>query len=499
MILAEKQATKTNGSGNQTITSETLDSIRRILIVDDHELVREQLSQMIQRKGDILVESVSSGSQALKEINQQNYSIVLADLRMPRMDGIQLIKEIKERNLPITVIVMTAFGSVDDAVEAMRWGAYDFLEKPVDAEHLRLVIDRALRERQLQDEVASLREQLQKRYSFHNVLSKNAKMHDIFETVTNLSHTKTTVLIEGETGTGKEQLAKAIHYTSEQKNGPWVAVNCAALPETLLESELFGHEKGSFTSAVGQRKGRFEMADGGTIFLDEVGDIPATMQAKLLRVLQERCFERVGGTETVEVDVRVIAATNRDLQDLVKQETFREDLYYRINVVKLHLPPLRERREDIPLLAENFVEKFSPSGVPPKKISPQAMNVLINHNWPGNIRELQNAIERACVTSTGEEIHGENLPPELAQSKNKRAIEEIDFHRPLKDVVKQAIAGVEERYLREILRRTHGDVGQCAKLCGMSRRSISTKITEYGIDKTQFKNMESALSEESSV
>src|SRR5207244_7481197 len=307
-------------------------------------------------------------------------------------------KEVQESSLPVTVIVTTGHGSIDEAVQAIRLGAYDFLTKPIDVENLRLVVQRALRERSLQDEVASLRAQLQTRFSFQNILSKNPHMHAVFELINNVAHTNTTVLIEGETGTGKEQVARAIHQASGHRTGPLIAVNCAALPETLLESELFGHEKGAFTSAVGQRHGRFEMANGGTIFLDEVGDIPAPMQAKLLRVLQERCFERVGGTESIEVDVRVVAATNRSLLRLVEQGKFREDLFYRLNVVKIDLPPLRDRPEDIPLLAQHFAEKYA-HGKQPKQIAPEAMEVLLAYRWPGNIRELENAIERATVTT----------------------------------------------------------------------------------------------------
>ncbi len=487
-MIATEQELKPDFGNDQTITKETLSTPRRVLIVDDDEVTREQLKQMLDGTDSISADFAVNGKMALENIQKQNYSIVLTDLRMPEMDGIDLLKRIEEHNLPVTVIVMTAFGNVKDAVEAMRLGAYDFLSKPIDINHLRLVLRRALRERELQDEVSLLREQLQKRYSFHNVLSKSTQMHQIFETITNLSHTNTTVLIEGETGTGKEQLGRAIHRTSKQSDGPWVAVNCAALPETLLESELFGHEKSSFTNAVGQRKRRFEMADGGTIFLDEVGDIPATMQAKLLRVLQERCFERVGGTDSIEVNVRVIAATNRDLQELVKEDLFREDLYYRLNVVKIQLPPLRDRREDIPLLAEHFVEKYSDVSSP-KKITPPAMEALLNYHWPGNIRELENAIERSCVTSTHEMIERDNLPPEMLVPEKQASPRPIDTSRPLKEVVDEAIAEIEAGYLREALRKTQGDVGRCAKFCGMSRRSVSAKIARYGIQRNRFKEI----------
>jgi transcriptional regulator with GAF, ATPase, and Fis domain len=296
------------------------------------------------------------------------------------------------------------------------------------------------------------------------------------------------VLIEGETGTGKEQVARAIHQASHGlRTGPIIAVNCAALPENLLESELFGHEKGAFTSAVGQRRGRFELADGGTIFLDEVGDIPAAMQAKLLRVLQERRFERVGGTESIEVDVRVIAATNRSLQRLVRQGRFREDLYYRLNVVKIDLPPLRERPEDIPLLATHFCEKYARPGETPRQVTPQAMEVLLQCRWSGNIRQLENAIERACVTSRDGLIRPEDLPPELTAPQAAKLPFNIDLERPLPDLLRDLTMEVEQQYIRKALKKSHGNIGRCAKICGLSRRSISAKIAEYKINKTVFK------------
>ena len=328
-----------------------------------------------------------------------------------------------------------------------------------------------------------------RRYSFHNILSKNPQMHAIFELIGNVAPTNSTVLIEGETGTGKEVVARAIHAASHTRSGPMVAVNCAALPETLLESELFGHEKGAFTSAVGQRRGRFELANGGTIFLDEVGDVPAPMQAKLLRVLQERRFERVGGTESIEVDVRVIAATNRSLMRLVKQGTFREDLYYRFDVVKIDLPPLRERPEDIPLLATHFAEKYAKPGEAPKPIAPDAMELLLSYRWPGNIRELENAIERAMVTAQDRLIRLENLPSEIVAGPAPKLPFHIDLSRPLPELLRNSVAAIEKQYIRKALKKTRGNVGRCAKICGLSRRSMTNKIAEYQIDKAVFKEV----------
>ncbi|HEY8504937.1 MAG TPA: sigma-54 dependent transcriptional regulator, partial [Gemmataceae bacterium] len=306
----------------------------RVLIAEDNELAGQQLKELLEEDLGLRVDVTRDGRAALEALRKNFYSLFLTDLKMPQLDGMKLVHEIQRDQLPVTVIVMTAYGSVPDAVEAIRAGAYDFLTKPVDFEYLRLLVQRALRERALQDELVYLREQVQSREAFSEIVTKSPRMLSILELVANIAQTTTTVLIEGETGTGKEMVARAIHRASGRfRPGPMVPVNCAALPETLMESELFGHEKGAFTGAVSRRKGRFEQAHGGTVFLDEVGEIPAAMQVKLLRVLQERKFERVGGTEPVEVDVRVIAATNRSLARMVKRGTFREDLYYRINVV----------------------------------------------------------------------------------------------------------------------------------------------------------------------
>jgi DNA-binding NtrC family response regulator len=387
-------------------------STRRILIAEDNDTSRRQLQELLETP-QLLVDSVPNGALALEKLAERHYSVLVTDLKMPEVSGLELLEEVQKQRWPVAVIVMTGYGSIDEAVNAMRLGAADFLTKPVDFDHLRLIVNRALRERDLLDEVAFLRERLHEHYSFSNVLSKSPKMLAIFELIAHVAATNTTVLIEGETGTGKEMIARAIHQGSTTRTGPFIAVNCAALPETLLESELFGHEKGAFTSAVGQRKGRFELARGGTLLLDEVGDVPLVMQAKLLRVLQERSFERVGGSEKIETDARIIAATNRSLRQRVQNKEFREDLYYRLNVLKIELPPLRERPEDIALLANHFVAKYARPGSGPCRISPEAMEVLFQCPWPGNVRQLENAIERGCVTAVGGEIRPENLPPEI--------------------------------------------------------------------------------------
>src|SRR5262245_9975552 len=464
---------------------------RRILVADSDSTC-QVLRKLAADDGDLHIDDIGDGNAALQALSEQNYSIFLMDLMMASLGGVRLMEEIQKRNLPVTVIVMTGPSSIDQAVQVMRLGAYDILTKPVDGHHLRLVVQRVLRERRLHDEVASLREQLQNRFSFRNIISKSPRMHAVFELIANVAETNTTVLIEGETGTGKEQIALAIHHASHLRTGPMVAVNCAALPETLLESELFGHEKGAFTSAVGKRVGRFEMANGGTIFLDEVGDIPAAMQAKLLRVLQERRFERVGGTESIEVDERIIGATNRSLQKMVQDGKFREDLYYRLNVVKIDLPPLRERREDIPLLAAYFAEKYARPGESPKRIPPQAMDVLLNYCWPGNIRELENAIERACVTSPNGSIAAQHFPPDLLNPQQPKTALNIDLQQPLPELLRRVQADVEQEYIRKALEQTRGNVSQCAQICGISRRSLSAKLGAYQINKTIFKESSAA-------
>jgi DNA-binding NtrC family response regulator len=352
-------------------------------------------------------------------------------------------------------------------------------------------VKRALANRALQDEVAALRAQLTERHSFQNVLSKSPRMHDVFELVGQIADTTSTVLIRGETGTGKEQLARAIHQASASlRPGPFVALNCGAFNENLLESELFGHEKGSYTGADRKRIGRFELAHQGTLFLDEIGDVPMSMQIKLLRVLQERRFERVGGSDPIEIDVRVIAATHQDMEKLVKDGKFREDLYYRLNVVRIDIPPLRDRPEDIPVLVAHFCQRYARSGQQPPTVSPEAMDVLLKCPWPGNVRQLENAIERACVTARDGVITPKCLPPDVGRrvgADGKPHPFQVDLTRPLPDQLAEITAEFEKRYLRRALKKTRGHVGKCADISGLSRRSITDKIAHYGIKKEDFK------------
>jgi DNA-binding NtrC family response regulator len=461
---------------------------RKVLIVDDDPYLTTQLRKLLE-SDELSVDTVASAQEALTMLGTSDYSLLITDLRMPGMGGMELIREVGQRRVMVTTIVTTAFGSFDRVVEAMRLGAYDFLTKPIDPTNLKLVTDRALKKRALQDEVLRLRQQLKENFSFNNIISKNPKMHAIFELVRHIAGTKSTVLIEGETGTGKELIAKAVHYSSEDRQGSLVAINCAALPETLLESELFGHERGAFTSAETRRKGRFELADKGTIFLDEIADISQAMQAKLLRVLQEKRFERVGGHESLEVDVRVVAATNKDLEKEVKEGRFREDLFYRLNVIKIDVPPLRDRPEDIPLLVTHFLNKYARQNDQPRRMSPEAMERLLVYRWPGNVRELENAIERSAVTTVGDTIGPEKLPPRITGiAPEERPRFEIDLKHPLPYYLKIATEQIERQYIIRALEKSRGNVGRCAELCGLSRRSVSGKISQYEIDKYPFKS-----------
>ena len=462
---------------------------QRVLVVEDLPDTRESLQTLLQIGLKLEVDTAEDGSKALAMLDERAYSLVITDLRMPRLDGMKLIHEIQNRRLPCTVIVTTGDGTVPDAVEAMRMGVYDFLTKPADPQRLILLVRRALRERTLQDEVAALREQVHGNHTFLNVLSKSQKMYDVFELISHISDTSSTVFILGETGTGKEQVARAVHDASaDTRSGQFVPVNCAAFNENLLESELFGHEKGSFTGADKKRIGRFEQAHGGTLFLDEIGDVPMSMQVKLLRVLQERRFERVGGTETIDIDVRVIAATHRNMDELIRDGKFRDDLYFRLNVVRIDLPPLRDRPEDIPVLVSHFCRKFARAGRNPPEVSDEAMDVLKKAPWPGNIRQLENAIERACVTTRDGVIRPTNLPRDIsggrADAKNPF---QVDLNRALPEQLGEITAAFEERYLRKAMKRTRGHVGKCAKITGLSRRSITDKISQYKINKDEFK------------
>jgi two-component system NtrC family response regulator len=459
---------------------------RRILVVDDSELICQQLTQLL-ASPDRQITVAHEGTTALEWLVEGPFSLVLTDLRLPGISGLDLIREIRNRDLPVTVIVMTAHATVEAAVEAMKLGAYDFIQKPIDSERLELLVNQALEDRRLIDEVAHLRNRLRRRNAYHNLLGRSRRMMEVFARVERVASSPCAVLLTGETGTGKELVAQAIHSSDATRTGPLVSVNCAALPEHLLESELFGHERGAFTGADRQRIGRFEQAGGGTLLLDEIGEIPFGMQAKLLRVLQDGRFERVGGTDPIETDCRVISATNRNLAEAVAAKRFREDLYYRLNVVSIDLPPLRERLEDVPLLVHHFLEKLVERGLPAKTVARETLSRLLRYDWPGNVRELEHVIEQSVVTTQGPLIEPDNLPPQIVPLREEPFSLDFDHARPLQELTDEFTQRIERAYLIRVLEKYRGRIDRCAEHCGLSRRSISEKLRRYQIDKSDFK------------
>jgi two-component system response regulator AtoC len=441
----------------------------KILVVDDEAIVRESLRDWLTDAG-YQVFIAENGSQALEVIKREKLGIVIADLVMPGMDGIELMKGAKEISPHIAVIIITAYGSIPTAIAAMKEGAYDYIEKPFCPEQAELLIRKLVEHQRLIEENLALRQRLEERYRFENIIAKSHKMQQIFEVVRTVAQSNATVLITGESGTGKELIARAIHNLSPRRGKPFIAVSCAALPESLLESELFGHEKGAFTGAVAQRKGRFELAHKGTLFLDEIGEMSANIQVHLLRVLEEREFTRVGGTETIRSDVRIISATNKDLNEAVMRGEFRDDLYYRLNVVSIQLPPLRERAEDIPLLAQHFLNKFA---VENQKgditFSPDAMDFLMKYEWPGNVRELENATERAVVLALNSTITATDLSPQ-----NPPLLRQDSAGKSIKEVVKD--------HILHVLTETEGNYSKAAKILGVTRMTLYNKVEEYGLD-----------------
>ena len=459
---------------------------RRILVVDDSQLVCQQLSQLL-ASTDRQITVAPDATTALEWLVENRCSLVLTDLRLPGISGLELIGEIHKRKLPVTVIVMTGYATVEAAVAAMKLGAYDLILKPIDTIRLEMVVNQALEDRRLIDEVADLRGRLRKKYAYHNLLGRSPKMIDVFDRVARVASSPCNVLVTGETGTGKELVAQAIHFSDVTRRGTLVAVNCAALPEHLLETELFGHERGAFTGADRQKKGRFELADGGTLFLDEIGEMPLGMQAKLLRVLQDGRFERVGGTGPVETDCRVIAATSLNLAEAVSDGRFREDLFYRLNVFSIELPPLRDRLEDIPLLVNHFLEKLTERGLPSRSVSRLALSRLLSFDWPGNVRQLEHVIEQAMVMTSGPVIEPDNLPPQIVASHDEPFTLDFDHHRPLPEISAEFTRRIECAYLQRVLEKYRGRIELCAKHCGLSRRSISEKLRRYQIDKRAYK------------
>ncbi len=440
----------------------------RLLIVDDEAIVRDALSDWLKDIG-YQVFTAENGHEALEVIERAKPGIMIADLVMPGMDGIELMKRAKAQQPNLEVIIITAYASIPTAITAMKEGAYDYIEKPFCPERAELLVKKLAEHQELIEENLSLRQKLEDRYRFENIIAKSSKMQRVIEVIRVVAKSNATILITGESGTGKELVARAVHSQSDRRSKPFVAVSCAALPESLLESELFGHEKGSFTGAYAQKKGKFEFANGGTLFLDEIGEMSANIQVHLLRVLEEKEFTRVGGNETIRVDVRVISATNKDLRRAIEKQEFREDLYYRLNVVNIELPPLRERKEDIPLLAEHFLHKFAAENRKEvTEFSPEVIESLLAYDWPGNIRELENSIERAIILSRDSSITSADLPQE-----NVSLVGSASLGKNLKEV--------EKTHILNVLRETGENYSEAARILGVSRMTLYNKAKEYGL------------------
>jgi DNA-binding NtrC family response regulator len=444
----------------------------QILVVDDEEVMCESLAAWLREDG-YHVDTASSGRDAVEKAKAKDFAIYFVDLKMPGgMDGIETMMQIRRLHPDASIIIITAYATVDTAITAIKEGAQEYIVKPCNPEEISMLVSRILKVKRLQRENTILRKKLSRQYSFHDVVSKNPRMHAVLELAQEISSLRSTVLIQGESGTGKEMVARAIHYSGDRAGNPFIAVSCAALAETLLESELFGHEKGAFTGASAQKRGKFELADSGTIFLDEIGDISPKLQCDLLRVLQARSFYRVGGSDEVRVDARVIAATNVDLRQAVAEGRFREDLFYRLNVIEIRIPPLRERREDVPLLARHFLERLSHElGKDAGDFSDGAMKVLMDHNWPGNVRELENAVERAIVT-----CHG-------------RVLTEDDFGflarngamKPWSIPAGMTLQEMERQMIAVTLERTGGNIKEAASQLGIDRSTLYEKVKRYEI------------------
>lgn len=468
----------------------------KVLIVDDDLIIRQMLESFLQSEG-MEVSYAADGKTALTILEKDKFDIILTDLMMPNMSGIELMKEVLSKGINTPFIIMTAFGTIQTAVEAMRIGAFDYITKPFNLNELIIIINRALSITKLQIENFLLKKQLKKKYKFEGLIGDSPKMQAVFEMIEKIADTGSTVLITGESGTGKELVARTIHFNSNCYKNAFVPLNCSAIPRDLLESELFGHEKGAFTGAIHTRIGRFELANGGTLFLDEIGELDPSLQVKLLRVLQQKEFERVGGLKTIKVDVRIIAATNRDLEKAVREGRFREDLFYRLNVIPLHLPPLRERVEDIPLLLDHFISYFcSKRNRKPFRFTAEAMQCLLRYEWKGNVRELENLIERLSILVNSETISVIDLPekfhslvdirdlPDYKHSINTSPDQNFQF--PLEGCdLNKIISDIEKNLIMNALAQTGGVKSKAANLLGLNRTTLIEKMKKMGIDKNK--------------
>lgn len=444
--------------------------MNKILVVDDEKIKLVTIVDAL-REENHDVDFCEDGDTAVEKIKKEKYDIIITDLKLPGADGIQILKEAKKISEDTEVIIMTAYGTIESAVSAMKIGAHDYITKPFSTDELLLKIERIVRYKEIIKENILLRNEIKERYGLVNIIGKSKKMQEVYNLINVVAPLDSTVLISGESGTGKELVAHAIHHLSQRKTKPFIKVSCASLPETLLESELFGHEKGSFTGAIYSKKGRFELADTGTIFLDDVDDMSSTVQVKLLRVLQEREFEKVGGTETIKINLRIIAASKKDLSIEIKNGRFREDLFYRLNVINIHLPSLRERKDDIVLLIEHFIKKYSKKiSKNIRGISPSALTLILNYNWPGNVRELENAIERACILTDSEYINPEQLPELIRKSDSELQTQSLD--------ISAAKIEVEKIQIKKALEESGGNKTEAAKKLGISRKTLWQKIKQ---------------------
>ena len=445
----------------------------KILVIEDEQSMREILKMLLEGEGYGVV-TAADGAEGLRWLQKDIFDLIITDIKMPGADGFEILKQSRRISPDTLVIMITAFGSMEAAIEAMKSGAYDYIHKPFKIDEIRLIVKNAVDKRRLSAEVSLLREQVKTIYEVENIIGKSPSMQKILALIPRVARNSSNVLITGESGTGKDLVATALHNLSPRSERNFVAVNCASFPEGLLESELFGHMRGSFTGAVHNKQGLFEVADGGTLFLDEIAEMPFPLQSKLLRAIEGGTFRRVGGTTDIKTDLRIIAATNKDPGEAVSSGGFREDLYFRLNVIPLHLPPLRERKEDIPLLAEHFIKKYSDK----RQFTGSAMNILVNHDWRGNVRELENMIERTLLFTNKEMITEADLPAELRQlvktdSLQPEIAEGMDFE--------ETIRGMERKYLHEALRLTNGKKTEAAKLLNLSFRSFRHKLSKYGI------------------
>ena len=454
----------------------------RILVVDDEESIREFLDIMLRKEG-YEVALAEDGQQALGLLKNRSFDMVISDLQMPNLNGVELLREVKSQYPDILFMLITAFGTTESAVEAMKLGAYDYITKPFKIDEVRLIIKNALRAQNLEVENRTLKKQLNKEYSFQNFIGNSDAMHRIFDLIKRVAQAPTNILIVGESGTGKEMVAKAIHYNSPLKDKPFVTVNCGAIPENLMESEMFGHKKGSFTGAVADKVGMFEVADEGILFLDEVGELPLNIQVKLLRALQERVIRRVGATEDTKIDVRIIAATNRNLEEMIKKGEFREDLYYRLNVIKIETPPLRDRKDDIPILANHFLKKYNDSMTRKiSGISAEAMELLKKYDYKGNVRELENIIERTVALEGGSTILPESLPPFVNTPTGRKMASSNEIEVTEEGVELDKVMGqIEKELLIKAIHASGGVKKKAAKLLNISFRSMRYRVEKYGL------------------